>query len=67
VRGLDLPACISCLTTLSQRAETVMDELLKHARNLRGSHQLDDDFSIIEARFDHDAADGEALPVKSPA
>ncbi len=48
----DLPACVSYLATLSQGAETVMDELIEHVRLLRGSHQLDDDFSIIEARFD---------------
>jgi sigma-B regulation protein RsbU (phosphoserine phosphatase) len=29
----------------------VMDRLLSHVRGLRGSEQLDDDFSIIEARF----------------
>jgi serine phosphatase RsbU (regulator of sigma subunit) len=52
----DLPACVSYLTTLSQGAETVMDELIEHVRRLRGSHQLDDDFSIIEARFDHDTS-----------
>jgi hypothetical protein len=28
-----------------------MDDLLAHVRHLRGSTQLDDDFSIIEARF----------------
>jgi predicted ATPase/energy-coupling factor transporter ATP-binding protein EcfA2 len=50
----DWPACVSYLTTLSQGAETVLDELIEHVRLLRGSHQLDDDFSIIEARFDHD-------------
>jgi hypothetical protein len=37
-------------------AETVLDELIEHVRLLRGSHQLDDDFSIIEARFDHDTS-----------
>ena len=31
-----------------------MDELIEHVRLLRGSPQLDDDLSIIEARFDHD-------------
>jgi len=39
---------------LSQGAETVMDELIEHVRLLRGSPQLDDDLSIIEARFDLD-------------
>ena len=33
-----------------------MDELIEHVRLLRGSHQLDDDLSIIEARFDHDTS-----------
>ena len=52
----DWPACVSYLATLSQGAETVMDELIEHVRLLRGSHQLDDDLSIIEARFDHDTS-----------
>ena len=30
----------------------LMDDLLNHVRTLNGSTQLDDDFSIIEARFD---------------
>ena len=47
----DLRACISHLATMSQGAGVLMDELLQHARQLRGSQQLDDDFSIIEARF----------------
>ena len=52
----DWPACVSYLTTLSQGAGTVMDELIEHVRLLRGSHQLDDDLSIIEARFDNDTS-----------
>lgn len=52
----DWPACVSYLATLSQGAETVLDELIAHVRLLRGSHQLDDDFSIIEARFDQDTS-----------
>jgi len=52
----DWPACVSYLTTLSHGAETVLDELIEHVRFLRGSHQLDDDFSIIETRFDHDTS-----------
>ncbi|MEA3208041.1 MAG: hypothetical protein QOE70_1098 [Chthoniobacter sp.] len=47
----DLPTCVSHLATLWQGAGTLMDELLAQARELRGSHQLDDDFSIIEARL----------------
>jgi predicted ATPase/energy-coupling factor transporter ATP-binding protein EcfA2 len=46
-----LPACIEHLVTLSQCNENVMDALLAHVRELRGSTQLDDDFSIIEARL----------------
>jgi serine phosphatase RsbU (regulator of sigma subunit) len=47
----DWPACVSYLATLSQGAETVLDELIAHVRLLRGSHQLADDFSIIESAF----------------
>ena len=47
----DLPGCISLLTSLNQWTGSIMDELLWHVRQLRGSHQLDDDFSIIDARF----------------
>jgi sigma-B regulation protein RsbU (phosphoserine phosphatase) len=52
----DWPACVSYLATLSQGAETVMDELIEHVRLLHGSQQLDDDFSIIEARFDRETS-----------
>jgi serine phosphatase RsbU (regulator of sigma subunit) len=45
----DLSACISRLTALSRAEENPMDTLLAHVRELRGSHHLDDDFSIIEA------------------
>ena len=48
----DLPACMRYLADLNRSAGTVMDELLAHVRHLHGSQQLDDDFSIIEARFD---------------
>ena len=48
----DWSGCVSYLATLSRSAETVMDELIEHVRFLRGSHQLDDDLSIIEARFE---------------
>ena len=47
----DLEACIAHLAALSQRDEFVMDSLLAHVRGLRGSPQLDDDFSIIAARL----------------
>jgi serine phosphatase RsbU (regulator of sigma subunit) len=56
----DLTACVSHLSTLSQGDETVMDRLLEHVRFLRGSHQLDDDFSIIEARFDSNPVAGKS-------
>jgi len=49
----DLQACITHLAALNQRADAgaLMDELLEHVRHLRGSQQLDDDFSVIEAHF----------------
>jgi serine phosphatase RsbU (regulator of sigma subunit) len=47
----DLPACIAHLTALSLSEQNVMDMLLAHVRELRGSAHLDDDFSVIEARF----------------
>jgi serine phosphatase RsbU (regulator of sigma subunit) len=47
----DLDACIAHVAGLSARGESVMDGLLDRARELRGSPQLDDDFSVIEAHF----------------
>jgi serine phosphatase RsbU (regulator of sigma subunit) len=49
----NLQACISHLADLNQRADAgaLMDELLERVRHLRGSQQLDDDFSVIEAHF----------------
>jgi serine phosphatase RsbU (regulator of sigma subunit) len=47
----NLDACIAHLATLADRGENLMDQLLGHVYKLRGSPQLDDDFSIIEARF----------------
>jgi serine phosphatase RsbU (regulator of sigma subunit) len=47
----DLSACIAHLTAIAHRQENVMDSLLAHVRELRGASQLDDDFSIIEARL----------------
>jgi len=47
----NLPDCIAYLAEFGLREESVMDPLLAHARDLRGSLQLDDDFSIIEARL----------------
>jgi predicted ATPase/energy-coupling factor transporter ATP-binding protein EcfA2 len=48
----DLEACIAYVATLGERGESVMDALLDRARFLRGSAQLDDDFSVIEAHFE---------------
>ena len=48
---LDLADCISYLAAHGLRDENVMDSLLACVRELRGSPQLDDDFSIIEATF----------------
>jgi predicted ATPase/energy-coupling factor transporter ATP-binding protein EcfA2 len=47
----DLAGCIAYLATLGQREGNLLDDLLNHARQLRGSPHLDDDFSIIKARF----------------
>jgi serine phosphatase RsbU (regulator of sigma subunit) len=47
----NLPDCISYLCALTQREENVMDTLLAHVRDLRGSAHLDDDFSIIEVHL----------------
>jgi serine phosphatase RsbU (regulator of sigma subunit) len=48
-----LAECAAFLTARPQSEEVdVMDSLLAQVRSLRGSSQLDDDFSIIEARFD---------------
>lgn len=44
-----LPDCLAYLT--AEPAPGVMDRLFDRVRDLRGSAQLDDDFSIIEARF----------------
>jgi serine phosphatase RsbU (regulator of sigma subunit) len=47
----NLDACIAHLVTLAEQHGSLMDELLDHVYHLRGSPRLDDDFSIIEARF----------------
>jgi serine phosphatase RsbU (regulator of sigma subunit) len=47
----NLDACIAHLAALAERQGNLMDELLDHVYQLRGSPRLDDDFSIIEARF----------------
>ena len=46
-----LDSCVAHLAAISQRDENLMDALLAHVRGLCGSSQLDDDFSIIEARL----------------
>jgi serine phosphatase RsbU (regulator of sigma subunit) len=48
----DLDACIGFLAASADLPGNLMDELVQHVYQLRGSHRLDDDFSIIEARFD---------------
>jgi serine phosphatase RsbU (regulator of sigma subunit) len=47
----NLDGCIAYLAALAERQGSLMDELLDHVYQLRGSPCLDDDFSIIEARF----------------
>jgi tetratricopeptide (TPR) repeat protein len=46
-----LADCIAHLAILAKSESSLMDKLLQHVRRLRGSPHLDDDFSIIEARF----------------
>jgi serine phosphatase RsbU (regulator of sigma subunit) len=47
----NLDACIAHLAASAARQRSLMDDLLNHVYHLRGSPHLDDDFSIIEARF----------------
>ncbi len=47
----DLPACIAKMAALAGEEANSMEALLAHVRDLRGSPLLDDDFSLIEARF----------------
>ena len=47
----DLEQAVAYLAMQRPGNENVMDLLLDHVRRLRGSSQLDDDFSIIEARL----------------
>ena len=47
----NLDDCIGYLAVLAKGQGSLMDRLLQHVQRLRGSAQLDDDFSIIEARF----------------
>ena len=46
-----LAECIAYLPTIAKEEGNLMDKLLNHIQRLRGSPQLNDDFSIIEARF----------------
>jgi predicted ATPase len=46
-----LADCIAYLALVGQREVNLMDALLEHVQRLRGSSHLNDDFSIIEARF----------------
>ena len=52
----DMEACIEYLAKRSTRGGALMDELLAHVRTLHGSHELADDFSILEAYFRLDAS-----------
>jgi hypothetical protein len=47
----DLDACVAHLASMADLQGSLMDELVNHVHHLRGSPRLDDDFSIIEARF----------------
>jgi predicted ATPase len=47
----NLADCITYLAVLGREGGNLMDELLNHIQRLRGSPHLNDDFSIIEARF----------------
>jgi sigma-B regulation protein RsbU (phosphoserine phosphatase) len=46
-----LADCMAYLKSLAKDESCLMDQLLEHVRRLRGSPHLEDDFSIIEARF----------------
>ena len=48
----NLDACIAYLAASADQQGNLMDDLVQHVYRLRGSHRLEDDFSIIEARFD---------------
>jgi serine phosphatase RsbU (regulator of sigma subunit) len=47
----NMDACIAYLASLAERQGSLIDEVLDHVYQLRGSPCLDDDFSIIEAQF----------------
>ncbi len=50
----DMDACIEYMATRDSRGGALMDELLARVRTLHGSHELADDFSILEACFQQD-------------
>jgi sigma-B regulation protein RsbU (phosphoserine phosphatase) len=50
----DMDACIEYLARRDSRGGALLDELLAHVRTLHGSHELADDFSILEACFPQD-------------
>jgi len=52
----DLHACIDYLAARHAREGGLMDALLAHVRELRASHELEDDFSIVEVCFHEDAS-----------
>ncbi len=47
----NLNACIDYLASRTSTGGALMDELLAHVRELSGSSELEDDFSILEAHF----------------
>ncbi|PTY05063.1 hypothetical protein DB346_02310 [Verrucomicrobia bacterium LW23] len=58
IRGIDsdtmwdIEGCIAYINQLDPGKGSAMDSLIAKARELRGSTQLEDDFSIIEARLE---------------
>ncbi len=47
----NLSDCITMIQALAKEGAPVMDRILAHVHELRGSMHLDDDFSFIEAAF----------------
>ena len=50
----DMDACIEYLARRDSSGGAIMDELLTYVRTLHGSHELPDDFSILEVCFPQD-------------
>ncbi len=42
---------VDYLSVIRQSSDAPIDQLLQHVRQLGGSDQLDDDFSMFEAKF----------------